>query len=243
MELRAETPEAVAEWTKNVEATMPEPLLRLRQSTLHASTRMGRVTLSNGLRAADPGYNFSAELYTDGSGFAAGYVGWPRGDLHIENYTGVDPPSEMVIIPDERLPFTAAELVLMLSAHAVEHAGCVGDALVLVELLPRVDEGLVHPSYLCQTRGDFLHPVLGVRPAGEIEGPEHAIGLSDSSSPGQGLLVATRLLVSDLFAEFGLPEVLQLSRRGEVRLRHLSQQTGQAIQPWATVNGVGVIPG
>jgi len=152
-----------------------------------------------------------AELYDDGSGFAA---------REIFRRLGPSPEMERRLIADETLVLTMSGLLTMLSDHALRNAGASGDCAVRSSL---------HGNQ--QTRGQFAPPLaLGhYRHFGtpdEWSDTRHIMSLvqSDRTMNVEAIatnnierMLATRELLSEHFQAFGLAEVPQIDALGRLR--------------------------
>jgi hypothetical protein len=67
----------------------------------------------------------------------------------------------------------------------------------------------------------------------------HTIDL-DVLNSHQELLITARLLATDLFQAFGIPEVPQITKEGALRMRYFVDRRQQFLTDWATQHGVGV---
>jgi hypothetical protein len=175
----------------------------------------------------------SLELHTDGSGVYSVCVP----DL-LGGRRPMPPPAGEPLerrIGDESLALAAISGLLLLAQHARDLAAAGGNALIRAQIFPISAE---RPTGLGQTRDHgFLDPVgdrvLTIRSAAA----ETAAELDDLAQPGPALAAAGALLVNEIGQAFGVAEMGQLSRDGQLRRPYWSQQL---ITTWAEQNGIEV---
>jgi hypothetical protein len=71
-----------------------------------------------------------------------------------------------------------------------------------------------------------------------VQPAESAAPLDALAIDGPDLIAAAYLPASDLFQAFGLPEVLQLTRDGQIRGQHWSKSWIPQVREWAMQAGV-----
>ena len=124
-----------------------------------------------------------------------------------------DPASEHteLWILNERLVWDIGRCLRLLGQHAVRNCGAWGDALVEARLVAKAGQGM---------RLVFMQPLVpgSVGPAEMAGGRElyvaesgHTVVVEATTAVGPPLVVATRLLATDLFHAFGSPEVRQIA--------------------------------
>jgi hypothetical protein len=94
------------------------------------------------------------------------------------------------------------------------------------------------PMYLFQNRG-----FPGDRVGREIRQPPVADGvfdIDDLAEDGQPLVVATYVLATGIFQEFGVPEAAQVTPDGTIRCRYWQSGWSERIVAWAKASSVPV---
>jgi hypothetical protein len=175
----------------------------------------------------------SLELHTDGSGvFGMSVPNLAR--LRQVSPQGDEPSVRW--IQDESLVIAVMSGLLLLARDARDQAAAGGDALTRAQIFPISEK---QPTGLAQTRFyGFLDP-LGDRVLTMPPPPAEATAeLDDLAQPGRKLAATTALLADDIAQEFGVPEMAQLSRDGQLRRRYWDYP--QMIT-WAEENGLAVI--
>lgn len=191
-----------------------------------AEAAVGRVVIysdrKEGSRRSTSGH---AELYTDGSAFAATPVG------------GRQPASTVSYVEDEWMVEAAIATAAFCIEFAIERAGAVGDAYINTSVIasPVVELELAH-TRMMGTRTTFAgsHRVSG----GHVS--RALISLEDAATPAGGLVVA-RMLLSEVFQWFGYPEVPQITEEGRLRRRYIANQNKKLVETWAAANGVEMV--
>lgn len=188
----------------------PTVALQYAPTTPRAGHR--RAVLRFGSPGPGEAYESTLHLYDDGAFGLAVKVGWAYARRPEE-------PVEHVNVDDEVL---TQELMFGLAAaarHAVQHAATGGTSAAAAHLTSS------HlPMKLSHTRGQ-----LGMGGHWASDVAEHASGISEHTidltaiegSPTE-LLVATRLVVTDLLQSLGVPECPQIAPDGSVRFKYWS---------------------
>jgi hypothetical protein len=175
----------------------------------------------------------SFELHTDGSGVFSICV------LDLMERRPDRPPREeeprSQLLQDEGIVIGVMSGLLQLAQHARDRAAAGGNALVRAQVFPvspMRPTGLGHSRFhgFADSRGS---PALITQPPVA----ETAAALDDLAQPCPGLVAASALLVDEIGQAFGVPEMGQLSRDGQIRRRYWSQQQ---ILTWAEQNGIEV---
>jgi schlafen family protein len=191
------------------------------------SAGLGRVIISAGREREDSRSRTGhAELYQDGSGFAATRLWIPRQDRE----------SRGVEIDDERLTLSVIATLSILVDHAVRRAGCVGDAIVQASIEGPLQLG----ASLTFIRQDFIAAIPGTRKVQEISASQRQLNFEDCRS-GPGILIAVRMLMTDLVQSFGAAEVLQITPTGQLRRLYFNRASQSAAANWAQGKGVQVV--
>lgn len=204
------------------------------------ATGLRRVNIRTG---PDVGLSTVAqvELHTDGSAFAAAAV-WnltadtPQGRL-------ADGSDETPWLEDEHLVTQLIALMRLSVEHAVEHCGVGRDAAVRVSLngYDRGDGRYRYPARLMHRRRLGL-----IEPRSRVEVPRpavslHTIDVASCFGAGRELLVGCRLVLTDIYQAFGVPEVEQISEDGALRHRYFSRWARQDLVTWAGRHDVDVL--
>jgi hypothetical protein len=141
------------------------------------------------------------------------------------------------LIDDEVTITTAAAAIRYLAQHARNRAAAGGLATIRMTIYPVTTEA---PVILTQSRTFDLDNLgrydLTRRPMADTVANIDAVAID-----GPGLVEATYRLVSDLFQEFGVPEPLQLTLDGALRLPYWQMDAQGHIEAWAKANGVEII--
>jgi Schlafen, AlbA_2 len=184
---------------------------------------MRRVRLGSLVSEKRPNSGYS-ELHADGAGFACEYVG--RQEAQHGDTTAP------IQIHSSILPWEVARVLRLLGRHAVENTGAWGDAVVVTQLFG-VDMQLVYPIH----RGMIYEP-WNHQPLSDPIVARHTVSLESLVGSDQDLLVATRLVATDLVNAFGSPEVQQIDEQGRVRIRYVHDQ--QRLEAFAKSHDVEV---
>lgn len=188
------------------------------RSWLHFSLRRGRLTASN--RIQDGRASFRAcELHTKGVGTCATAIASCGSDI---------PPAPESRIPDEETVLAIVEGLRFVGRHARDRAGTGGFATVRGSIVNISKE---HPAHLINRRG--FHDPLGRQPIDAPPIAECSFDIDDLATDGAPLIVAAHRLASELFQEFGVPESLQLTAEGAIRLPYWDQSRRPQLEKWA----------
>lgn len=175
----------------------------------------------------------SLELRTDGSGAYSLCV------LNLMERQRQELPGEgeplHQRVGDESLAIAVISGLFSLAKHARDRAAAGGNALMRAQIYPISPQ---HPTGLGHTRAYGFPDPLGDR---ELMVPppaaEAAAELDDLAQPGPVLAAAAAHLVNEIGQAFGVAEMGQLSRDGQIRRPYWSQQQ---IILWAEQNGIEV---
>jgi hypothetical protein len=194
-----------------------------------------RRLLADGTMDSSPLASWAAlELHTDG----AGAYGLRVPDL-MERRTSSELPTggepRLVRVQDEALVIAIMSGLLRLAQHAHDRAAAGGNVLVRAQIYPISPE---HPTGLGQTRFQGFLDALGDRVLTSSPPPaEAAAELDGLTQAGPDLVAASALLVDQLAHAFGLAEMGQVSRDGQIRRRYWS---GSQVIAWAEQQGIEV---
>lgn len=192
-----------------------------------AEAAVGRVVIyadrKEGSRKSTSGH---AELYTDGSAFAATPVG------------GIQSSAIVAYVEDEWMVEAAIATAALCVEFATERAGAVGDAYMSTSIIasPLVGELELAHTRMMGARTTFAgtHRVSGDHVSRSL------ISLEDAATPA-GRLVVARNLLSEVFQWFGYPEVPQITEDGKLRSRYIANQNKKLVGTWAAANGVEMV--
>jgi hypothetical protein len=191
-----------------------------------AGVRARRVTLTDSLADGRPPSWQYAQLFDDGAGFACRRLTDPRmgsGDA--------EQPETFVL--NEALLWDIGRCLNLLGRHAVENTGAWSDALVELRLVGTA----LRLAYLQRLGGGFAisEPIARGQ---QLDGARsaHTLFVESIARVGQPLAVAVRLLATDIFHDFGSPEVRQIASDGALRTRYLGGDS--QLTAWAEANGV-----
>jgi hypothetical protein len=190
------------------------------------SAGVGRIVISAGRDAqsikSQAGH---AELYQDGAGFAAvptsELASGPRRDFGV-------------FVDDETLVNGAVSALGLLVDHASHRCGAVGDAIAEAQIVGPD----ARPYLIGHHRQGPWHEWTGARRVSSFPTSRHQINLEDCRS-AQGLLIAARMFLTDVFQVFGVAEVPQITADGELRRPYF--RSDYPLDSWATPNAVPVV--
>ena len=193
-----------------------------------------RRLLADGTSDSSPQAKWvSLELHTDGSGACSLSVPDLMDRRRPEASREGEPLHQRV--GDESLVIAVISGLLLLAKHARNRAAAGGNALMRGQIYPISPQ---RPTGLGHTRHYGVPDPLGDR---ELIVPppaaEAAAELDDLAQPGPVLAAAAAQLVNEIGQAFGVAEMGQLSRDGQIRQPYWSQQ--QIIR-WAEQNGIEV---
>ena len=176
-------------------------------------------------------YTWTAcELHENGNGAFGSRIDRRPRTLGTEEAKGY-------LIDDEVAITIAAAAIRYLAQHARNRAAAGGLATIRMTIYPVTVEA---PVTLTQSRAFSLDNLgrydLPNRPTADTVANIDAVAID-----GPGLVGTTYRLVSDLFQEFGVPEPLQLTADGAIRLPYWHREAQGHIEAWAKANGVEII--
>jgi Putative DNA-binding domain len=202
----------------------PATIVATGFSILRASVGRRRL-LADGSRDDSPLARWvSLELHTDGSGVYSGCV------------LGAEPLGDGLgrQIPDEGIVIAVMSGLLHLARHARDRAAAGGNALIRAQIFPISPE---RPTGLGHTRHGFLDSrgarILTLPP----QAAEAAAELDDLAQPGPMLAAASALLVDEIGQAFGVAEMGQLSRDGQLRRPYWGRPD---VITWAQQNDIEI---
>jgi hypothetical protein len=176
-------------------------------------------------------YTWTAcELHENGNGAFGSRIDRRPRTLGTEEAKGY-------LIDDEVTIAIAAAAIRYLAQHARNRAAAGGLATIRMTIYPVTVEA---PVTLTQSR------MFGLDNLGRYDLPNRPVAdtvanIDAVAIDGPGLVGTTHRLVSDLFQEFGVPEPLQLTVDGALRLPYWHREAQGHIEGWAKANGVEII--
>ena len=197
--------------------------------------RVGRRRLlADGNSGSSPQAEWaSLELHTDGSG-ACSLCVLDLMERHRQGMSGEGEPLHQRV-GDEALAIAVISGLLFLAKHARDRAAAGGNALMRAQIYPISPQ---RPTGLGHTRHYGFPDPLGDRElTARPPAAEAAAELDDIAQVGPVLAAATAQLVNEIGQAFGVAEMGQLSRDGQIRRPYWSDQ--QIIR-WAEQNGIEV---
>lgn len=175
----------------------------------------------------------SLELHTDGSGVyglgLADVSEWIRPGL-ARHEGGPQ------IVSDEWIAIGVISGLAHLAQHARDRAAAGGTALIRAQLVP------ITPDRPTEIGSNRQFPEIRSSHALTVAPPpaEAAAPLDGLTEPGAELVAAAALLIDELGQAFGIPEMGQLTRDGQLRRPYWDRNWQTQIVKWASDHGIGV---
>lgn len=163
-----------------------------------------------------------AQLYSDGASFLA-----------VEVPAKSDDPGELIA---QQGVLGASGLANLAVAHAVENAGVGGEGAASCDVVLGKDVKSVRLGFLYHSIWRQCDRTRSIETT--TNSPIRSLSLSAIHSDPVERLAAARLLLTDLWHAFGLPEVKHITAEGYLNKRYLGQAT---IDRWKSVSAVPVI--
>jgi hypothetical protein len=177
----------------------------------------------------------AVELHSDGSGTFAAVVP----DLNERDHPVLARSPERRM-DDEHAVIAVMSGLRMLAQHARDRAATGGTALVRAQAYPLDPEKPVrfgHRRGFMSTGGSLGDLTLtGPMPPAEYSAPIDAL-----ADGGPDLAAAASILLTDIAQACGFPEVLQVTRDGQLRRRYWSNEMRPALDAWAKQTGVDIV--
>jgi hypothetical protein len=194
-------------------------------SWYNVSVAMRRLLLSGSPDKGPPRW-LAAELHGDGSGvFAMNAIQIGRGWHGPEDDSG-----RRVLLHDEQAVNAIMSGLRFLARHARDRCGAAGDASICARI-PVDREGRI--MFLGNGGRNFEDDGIGHPTGIPHEIAEAAAPLDSLADGGPGPISAACLPATDLFQQFGLPEVPQATRDGELRRPYWTPALFQQVEAWA----------
>ena len=140
-------------------------------------------------------------------------------------------------INDEWLIDDALVALMFAREHAIQ-AGASGDVLTTLSIVPPKDANFPQLQ-LCHLRFQGFREITG-RAAGELVTQGHTLDL-DALNDSKELLIATRLLMTDVMNHFSIAEVMQITSDGKLRWNYFMRRSQDFIRDWANRHGIELI--
>ncbi|MFI0449785.1 hypothetical protein [Actinomadura sp. 6N118] len=122
-----------------------------------------------------------------------------------------------------------------LARHARDRAATGGTATVRATIQPASPD---KPAALCHYRGWGEGDRLGDQVLAEPPESTGVFDVDELAEDGPGLIAAASELATGLVQPFGRPEIIQLSRAGQIRIRYWKHGHNDALQRWAQAANV-----
>lgn len=197
-----------------------------------ARSSVGRLRLlADGTHTGGKARWCSAEYHLDGSG--AYSLAQPN--LRQDGLGGASNPS-VQLFDDESLVLAILTGLRRLASHARDRAAAGGNALVRAQLVVRRETKQVaigHRRRFRDARGRTVEP-------GELHPAESIASIDELATLGPQLVAAAATLGDQLAQIFGVAELGQLTRQGEVRAPYWVRQHQPLIREWADTHGIAV---
>lgn len=199
-----------------------------RSEPRELTTGVGRVVAVSGFEHGTTRPRFGyAELHADGSGFAAC-------ELLNAPIQGVPDKQPVVRLDDVQMVRIGLGLLRLLSDHSTVGVGAHGDAVARCELLTGANDVRLG-YYEHGSIWDRYDTARILRSAPTVG--NHTVSLDAILGSPVEWLAAGRVLLTDLFHAFGVPEVPQITNEGHLR-RVFWRNT--RLDTWPSVAGVPV---
>lgn len=173
----------------------------------------------------------TADLHCDGSGVFGQYVP----DLLAESSSPDHSVQTEQMVDDEGLVLAVMSGLHHLAAHARDRTATAGNALVRATLIP--SDGCT--MEIGHMRRHFKDSRSQVKLT-EAVSAESVVDIDDMADQGPALVAAAARLADELAQSFGIAELGQFSRDGEIRIRYFGQRSQQELKWWAEQHDVTI---
>lgn len=176
----------------------------------------------------------SIELHTGGTGVYALQLYDVAAERNGGRADDTGPADQ--IVDDELIASGVASGLVRLAQHARDRAGAGGNAVIRAVLTPARKANSLRIGYARQGFPDSR----SVSMHSEDVVAEGAAPLDGLASPGPTTAATVAVLIDELGQAFGIPELGQFSREGEVRSRYWRTGSQHHMVTWAHQNGITV---
>lgn len=237
--------EQLSEWVQ--QRPVFEPFEKLLARPLVVTTRARRAVVARAPTAGAPGVEADiAELHTDGAGFCAVPIA-----SHKLNVAGGSVQITPQDLDADRLVAAAVQVAGLLADHARSNVGLVGDAVAELRVENERSSAGAGGSGSSSGRGPVrivrfdaaaasLMPYPDSREVAVPPTSQRTVSIEHLAASPTEQLAAARLLLLDVFAEAGVPEVPHVSPDGSVRIEAWNPAHRDAVRRWAEANGARV---
>lgn len=196
--------------------------LRMGVSYHRIRTGRRRLIADGGVRGEDKATYCLLECHSDGCAVAAVEVL----DWNARREPDTDGNPQLVL--DEAVVAGVLTGLLRTAQHAVR-TGAGGNAVVRASVVPTNG----HAYEIGHNRGFGFGDSRSSAPLGSVAIAETVVALSEASVEGPELVQSAAMLVDELGQSFGFPEMGQISRDGQIRIRYWGRTWADAIKGWA----------
>lgn len=203
----------------------PSPFDNRRPQGSVRTVGVGRVVLSYASDVPGKALFLHAELHRDGSAFVAIQLGLAGSDREPA-------PGESTSISATEIFDRAVVALSMAAGYAVDVCGLGGDLVVSFSLEdPSLPGEATRPMVLGDGRSGYA-----VRPSPVVREAvgRHTVDLDAATGSTAGLLMSTRLVMTEVFQAFGLAEPQLIESDGTIPLARMGMPGSQQVQQWAT---------
>lgn len=231
-----ESQRALGEWSQQYSGGFPADVLSASRITTGLRRVVFRQPGREGLRSV-LGH---AEFHVDGSSFVALPMAFAARDSSGRPMP--DTPEGDLLADDERLVLAVLAFLSVGVDFASRIAHATGDALVRFDLggIASEDGRLQHPIRLTQSRRFGLVDRRSEVSASRLATSLQTVDLNAAASATTDLMVASRLVLSDLFNALGVAEVEQIDEGGRFRARYFRSEWRVNMTEWADAHGVEI---
>lgn len=187
-----------------------------------------RVIASDDMSQEYPLGWMGIELHSDGAGCQADRL------QSVFDISGREVATGNLLLDDESIVAQTIRAVQTLATHARDRCAASGTTLLRVRIRYASDTGLS----LGHSR-TFASQIPGTRSCASVRPGEAYIDLDELCDKPVEMLAAVHVVLSDLFHSFGLPELLQIDRDGQLRSRYWGR-SNPMIQAWAADRDVAM---
>jgi hypothetical protein len=250
--IEMKTPTMVAEWLRDLFRDLT-PMRAGYDDSIQGGVAFRRVVVGDWKDhrpGGVPSYTH-CQLHTDGAGFFAQWCSFDMEAGQLRNYR---PPLNSPLAENDRriILVTTAEQVFdkivvglsTLARHALDHCGADGDAVVAASLLPigRVEATVTGSAHILNNMNLGLRQTPGTHELQQAVVSHHTLPLRAMHTPSAEMMVAVRLLMTDLLSLFGQAGVKQITADGSIVAgRFQSDLTPKQISAWASNWGIPTV--